>query len=121
MQSICRDGRMNRTMSRPDGIRPSMPGTDTAGSGWRAASWMFLILAGVMHASGPEYDGLTMDGLRAIFGDILGVGFAFAALACGLAGAARAAEVNDRRFLVMLPVWASFVYLLVFLAIRSAP
>jgi hypothetical protein len=94
----------------------------TPGAIWRAVAWVALLLA-VMTAvpilSYPKNSG--QGGLGAAAGIVIGVGFVFVSCAvgivCGIFGATAASSVGDRRFIVILPVFANAALLLGMLAL----
>jgi hypothetical protein len=69
--------------------------------------------------------GSGQGGLLAAAGIVVGVGFIFVCsavgIACGIFGASAASSAGDRRFIVILPVFANALLLLGMLALIGQP
>ena len=98
--------------------------TTTPGAIWRAVAWVALLLAvitAVPILSYPKNSG--QGGLVAAAGIVMGVLFIFlccgVGIVCGIFGATAASSAGDRRFLMILPVYANALLLLGMLALTA--
>ena len=102
------------------------PAAETPGAAWRAATWVILVVDALivyvlLGLQGQERHGFDIiaaagfvGGFFALIGmTIMGVGF-------GAIGAKRAADHGDRRFIVILPVFAHVVLLMWAIATLAA-
>ena len=98
----------------------------TPGAVWRAIAWVALLLAVTVVVSILSYPKNSgQAGLLAAAGIVIGVLFVFlccgVGIVCGLFGAHAASDAGDRRFLMILPVFAHAVLLLGMLALMASP
>jgi lipopolysaccharide export LptBFGC system permease protein LptF len=109
---------LERTMTQDSATTP--------GAVWRAVAWVTLLLAVVVAASILAYPKNSgQGGLLAAAGIVIGVGFVFlcgvVGIVCGIFGAHAASDAGDRRFLMILPVYANALLLLGMLALIGQP
>ena len=98
----------------------------TPGATWRAVAWVALFLALITAAPIFSYPkNSAAGGLLAAAVIVIGVGFiflcCFVGIVCGIFGASAASDAGDRRFIMILPVYAHAVFLLGMLASMASP
>jgi hypothetical protein len=96
----------------------------TPGAVWRAIAWVAVLLSVIAAVPILTYPKNSGSGdLLAAAGIVVGVMFIFVScavgIACGIFGAVAASNAGDRRFLMILPVYANVLLLLGLLALTG--
>ena len=96
----------------------------TPGAVWRAIAWAALLLAVIvavpllsMHANRGSFS--LVAGAAAVVGFLFMCLCCAVGIACGIFGAVAASDAGDRRFLMILPVYANALLLLGMLALTA--